>query len=95
MYTVYRTMESLEKAPMTEIDPTNRIFHFEEEARCYLEEQRWPVGVTCPFCGLLDQVKVPGSMSHVFGSYHCNPSANVHRARRPFMERSHLPLRRR
>ena len=42
---------------MSTIDLTNPIFSDEEKARAHLEAQRWPDGVTCPFCGGLDGVK--------------------------------------
>ena len=36
---------------MPDINLTDPIFSDEEKAREHLEAQRWPDGVSCPFCG--------------------------------------------
>jgi transposase-like protein len=80
---------------MPTIDLTNPIFSIENEARLYLEAQRWPDGASCPFCGLIDkdEVKPSGSMVHGVGWYHCNPCRKLFTVRvGSVMERSHIPL---
>jgi len=76
-----------------QIDLTNPIFSDEEKARAYLEAQRWPNGVNCPFCGGLDEVKPLESKAHGPGWYHCNDCRKLFTARvKSVMERSHIPL---
>jgi transposase-like protein len=78
---------------MPTIDLTNPIFSDEEKARAYLEAQRWPDGVTCPFCGGLDEVKPLNSEAHGPGWYHCNDCRKLFTVRvGSVMERSHIPL---
>lgn len=78
---------------MTAIDLTNPIFSDEEKARAYLEAQRWPDGVTCPFCGGLDEVKPLTSEAHGPGWFHCNDCRKLFTVRvGSVMERSHIPL---
>jgi transposase-like protein len=75
------------------IDLTNSIFHDEDKARAYLEAQRWPDGVTCPFCGGLDAVSPANSKAHGPGWYHCNDCRKLFTVRvGGVMERSHIPL---
>ena len=52
-----------------QIDLTNSLFHNEEEARAYLEVQRWPDGVICPFCTEKKAVTPLNSVSHGPGWY--------------------------
>lgn len=49
---------------MTTIDLTNPIFRDEEKARAYLETQRWPDGVVCPFCQSKEAVSELHSAAH-------------------------------
>jgi len=77
------------------IDLTDPIFSDEDKAREYLEGQRWPDGVSCPFCGLVDKddVKASARATHGPGWYHCNPCRKLFTVRvRGVMERSHIPL---
>jgi transposase-like protein len=86
-------LKSLEEPMTATIDLTNTIFHDEAKARAYLEAQRWPDGVTCPFCGGLDDVKPLNSEHHGAGWYHCNDCRKLFTVRvRSVMERSHIPL---
>ena len=78
---------------MTEINLTDPIFRDEDKARAYLEAQRWPDGVTCPFCGGLDAVSPLNSEAHGPGWYHCNDCRKMFTVRvGGVMERSHIPL---
>lgn len=75
------------------INLTDAIFHDEDKARAYLEAQRWPDGVTCPFCGGLDEVKPLNSEAHGAGWFHCNDCRKLFTVRvGSVMERSHIPL---
>lgn len=76
-----------------EINLTNPIFSDETKAREYLEGERWPDGVACPFCGGLDEVKPLNSEAHGDGWYHCNDCRKLFTVRvGSVMERSHIPL---
>jgi transposase-like protein len=78
---------------MTTINLTDPIFHDEEKAREYLEAQRWPDGVSCPFCGGFDAVSTLKSEAHGPGWYHCNDCRKMFTVRvGGIMERSHIPL---
>lgn len=78
---------------MTTINLTDPIFSEEDKARAYLEAQRWPDGVSCPFCGGLDDVKTLDSKAHGAGWYHCNSCRKLFTVRvGSVMERSHIPL---
>ena len=78
---------------MTTINLTDPIFHDEDKAREYLETQRWPDGVNCPFCGGFDAVSPLKSEAHGPGWYHCNDCRKLFTVRvRGVMERSHIPL---
>jgi transposase-like protein len=78
---------------MTTINLTNPIFHDEDKAREYLETQRWPDGVACPFCGGLDAVSPLKSEAHGPGWYHCNDCRKLFTVRvGGVMERSHIAL---
>ncbi len=75
------------------IDLTDTVFHDEDKARAYLEAQRWPDGVSCPFCGGLDRVQALNSEAHGAGWYHCNDCRKLFTVRvGSVMERSHIPL---
>lgn len=74
-------------------DPRNPMFHDEDRARAYFEEQRWPDGPVCPRCGEDKYVHRLEGKSHRDGLMQCNS------CREPFsvtvgtvMERSHIPL---
>ena len=76
-----------------EIKLTNPIFSDEAKARAYLEAQRWPDGVSCPFCGTLDGIAPLNSKAHGDGWYHCNACRKAFTVRvGSVMERSHIPL---
>ena len=76
-----------------EIKLTNPIFSDEAKARAYLEAQRWPDGVSCPFCGTLDGVGPLNSKAHGDGWYHCNSCRKAFTVRvGSVMERSHIAL---
>src|SRR5262245_11878713 len=78
---------------MPDIDLTNPIFSDEEKAREHLEAQRWPDGVTCPFCGGLDAVSPLKGGSMGPGWHHCNDCRDKFTVRvGGVMERSHIPL---
>ncbi len=78
---------------MPDIDLTNPIFSDEEKVREHLEAQRWPDGVTCPFCGGLDAVSPLKGASMGPGWYHCNDCRDKFTVRvGSVMERSHIPL---
>jgi transposase-like protein len=78
---------------MTTINLTDPIFHDEDKAREYLEAQRWPDGVSCPFCGGFDAVSTLKSEAHGPGWYHCNDCRKMFTVRvGGVMERSHIPL---
>ena len=76
-----------------EIKLTNPIFSDEAKARAYLEAQRWPDGVSCPFCGTLDGIGPLNSKAHGDGWYHCNSCRKAFTVRvGSVMERSHIAL---
>lgn len=76
-----------------EIKLTNPIFSDEAKARAYLEAQRWPDGVSCPFCGMLDGIGPLNSKAHGDGWYHCNSCRKAFTVRvGSVMERSHIAL---
>jgi transposase-like protein len=78
---------------MSDLNLTNAIFHDEEKARLYLEAQRWPDGVTCPFCNERHAVKTLHSEAHGPGWYSCNDCRKLFTVRvGGVMERSHIPL---
>ena len=53
-------------------DLTNSIFHDEEKARRFLETERWPDGVICPFCNSSKAVSKLNGKSMGPGWYYCN-----------------------
>ncbi len=76
-----------------QINLTNTLFHDEEKARAYLEMQRWPDGVTCPFCDEKKGVTLLNSKPHGPGWYHCGGCRKAFTVRvGGVMERSHIPL---
>jgi len=78
---------------MPPISFTDPLFSDEDKARQWLENQRWPDGVTCPHCGALDDVKPLASKAHGPGWYHCNGCRELFTVRvGSVMERSHIPL---
>jgi len=69
------------------------VFHDEEEARLYLQEVRWPDGVVCPYCGVLDGIKPLGGDSMGPGWFYCESCQDKFTVRvRSIFERSHIPL---
>ena len=75
-------------------DITNPIFHDEEKARQFLENERWPDGVLCPFCNSRENVARLNGKSMGPGWYYCN-SCNQRKftvRSGSIMERSHVPL---
>jgi transposase-like protein len=78
---------------MPDINITDPIFSDEELARAHLERNRWPDGVTCPFCGSLDAISPLKGGSMGLGWYHCNACRDKFTVRvGSVMERSHIPL---
>lgn len=80
---------------MRDFDITDPMFHDEEQARLFFEGERWPTGVTCPFCGGFDDVRAldkTGAMGA--GWYYCNACDQKKFTVRTasIMERSHIPL---
>jgi transposase-like protein len=81
-------------------DLTNPTFHDEDEAREFLENQRWPNGAVCPFCNSGEHVKAlpPESMKTRKGKvskgwYHCNACRDKFTVRvGTLYERSKIPL---
>jgi transposase-like protein len=78
-----------------DIDLTDLRFQDVDEARAWLEAQRWPHGVSCPHCGNSDQAKLKAlrGKAHRPGLYQCAE------CRKQFtvtvgtvMERSKIPL---
>jgi transposase-like protein len=78
---------------MSDIDLTSPIFTDEEKAREHLEAQRWPDGVSCPWCGGLDAVSQLRGGSMGPGWFHCNDCREKFTVRvGSVMGRSHIPL---
>lgn len=73
---------------------TDAIFHDEVKAREFLEKQRWPHGVICPFCNSKASVSRLGGQSMGPGWFVCNACSQVKFTVRTgsVMERSHVPL---
>lgn len=73
-------------------DLTKPIFTDETKAREFLEAQRWPDGVVCPFCGEIGTAKVLGGQAKP-NWYHCNECRKKFTVRvGTLYERSHVPL---
>jgi transposase-like protein len=73
---------------------TDPVFHDEEKARVFLENQRWPNGAICPICNSGERVTALGGSSMGPGWYHCNACEQAKFTVRTgsIMERSHVPL---
>jgi transposase-like protein len=64
------------------------LFPDQETARVYLEQRRWPNGVTCPICSSADRITVRRD-----GFYRCNACQEDFTVRTgTIFERSHIPL---
>ena len=72
----------------------NPLFQDEDKARAYLEAQRWPDGVICPFCGVIGEAKVlPATGALGAGWYHCGDCRKKFTVRvGTLYERSHVPI---
>jgi transposase-like protein len=69
------------------------VYHDEEAARLYLQEIRWPDGVYCPFCGVLDGIKPLGGESMGPGWFYCTACQDKFTVRvGSVLERSHIPI---
>jgi transposase-like protein len=53
-------------------DLSSNIFHDEDAARTFLEQQRWPDGPYCPHCGEAENVTRMSGKSHRPGLHQCN-----------------------
>ena len=75
-------------------DISNPVFHDEEKARAFLEGERWPAGVVCPFCNKREGVTALQGKSMGPGWYYCNLCDQKKFTVRTgsVMERSHVPL---
>ena len=74
-------------------DPSDPIFVNEDAARAWLEAQRWPAGVVCPWCDRRDRVKPLAGKSMGDGWYHCGGCRRKFTVRvGTLYERSHVPL---
>lgn len=49
----------------------NPIFNNEDEARKFLERTRWPDGLICPHCGVIDEARALQGKAHRKGLYQC------------------------
>ena len=72
----------------------NPIFQDEDRARAYLEAQRWPDGVICPFCGQIGAAKtLPATGALGAGWHHCGDCRKKFTVRvGTLYERSHVPI---
>jgi len=72
----------------------NPIFQDEDKARAYLEAQRWPDGVLCPFCGQVGAAKtLPAAGALGAGWWHCGDCRKKFTVRvGTLYERSHVPI---
>ena len=69
------------------------VYHDEEAARLYIQEARWPDGVYCPFCGVLDDIRPLGGESMGPGWFYCPACQDKFTVRvGSIFERSHIPL---
>ncbi len=48
------------------------IFTNADDARAYLESQRWPDGPVCPHCGTVNEATALNGKAHRAGVYQCN-----------------------
>jgi transposase-like protein len=75
------------------VDLTDPIFHDEAKAREWLEQSRWPNGVTCPHCGSVDGIYLMGGKRHRPGLYRCRPCDGQFTVQTgSVMESSHIAL---
>jgi transposase-like protein len=73
-------------------DPRNPMFHNEDKARAYFEEQRWPNGPVCPHCGSTHSHRLEGK-AHRPGLIQCNDCLGQFTVMTgTVMESSHVPL---
>jgi transposase-like protein len=72
----------------------NPVFQDETKAREYLEAQRWPDGVICPFCGQIGTAKAqPANGALGEGWWHCGDCRKKFTVRvGTLYERSHVPI---
>jgi len=72
----------------------NPLFQDEDKARAYLEAQRWPDGVICPFCGQIGEAKALAATGALgAGWYHCGDCRKKFTVRvGTLYERSHVPI---
>ncbi|MEQ8397891.1 IS1595 family transposase [Thalassobaculum sp.] len=56
-------------------DLQNPIFHDDDEARAFMEAERWPNGAVCPHCGEAENVRKMEGKSHRAGLYQCGRSS--------------------
>ncbi len=72
----------------------NPVFQDEDAARTYLEGQRWPDGVICPFCGQIGTAKaLPAKGALGAGWWHCGDCRKKFTVRvGTLYERSHVPI---
>ena len=75
------------------VDPRHPMFHDEDAARAYFEEQRWPDGkLICPHCESHNVHRLEGK-SHRPGLIQCNDCLQAFTVTvKSVMESSHLPL---
>ncbi len=74
-----------------DIDLTNSIFHNETKATAHMEADRWPDGVTCPYCGSVNVHRMGGTTQA--GMFLCNDCRDKFTVRTgTIFERSHIPL---
>ena len=73
------------------INLTNPIFHDEDKATAHIETDRWPDGVSCPFCGSVNVHRMAGKTQA--GMFLCNDCRDKFTVRTgTIFERSHIPL---
>jgi transposase-like protein len=73
-------------------DLTNPIFNDETAATAHMEQDRWPVEVTCPLCGVGGEAKKMGGKTQA-GMFLCNACRGKFTVRTgTIFERSHIPL---
>lgn len=74
-------------------DITDPVFHDETKAREFLEQQRWPDGPVCPYCGEEENVVRLGGAAAKKGQVLCRPCRKKFTVTvRTVMERSKIPL---
>jgi transposase-like protein len=72
-------------------DLTNPVFTDEAKATTFMEADRWPNGVSCPFCGSDNVTKMGGKTQA--GMFLCNDCRDKFTVRTgTVFERSHIPL---